>query len=374
MKTTILCIALLLCLEPGRAQVVTTAVPFLGFVPSPEANGMGGISSCRTTCDPFAMTLNPAQLGLQSLSQNFGAGLFAPKTQWIPSFGISDLTYRADVISAGLRIDDYLGVPFPLSVGLGYSFVEFDLGTFYRTIFDPTAVGTYHPVDRSTGYTLGVGFDYGIRFGIGVTMKKIRSASLVFGTLMNDTMGTANGTAYDYGALATIPFGSLIPGAKTLIPDVEPNLDLSIGLGRSNVGNAISYIDPAQADPLPRSAYVGLALEASVVTHHFGNDWKLVSVCIARQANNLLVTQDYYPGSGYLGGFGHIDVIKNVFGGRGTHDVDARKGFQADLLELFTYRRGSFDEPGYGFIHTSGFSIRLGGMLKLLEAIGVLQA
>jgi hypothetical protein len=367
MKTTHLLALLLLTFEIGNAQ----AVPFLQFVPSPEGNGMGGIVSPLTTNDPFALIGNPAQVGMQSLSRNFGAGFFSPRSNWLPFIANSGITYTADAAFAGIRLNQFLEIPFDLSVGLGYSYTQFDMEDFYARYFHPATGGAGIPEDHANGYTLGIGIDCGIKVGIGATVRNFRSTFAGFVFASNDVLNTANGTAYDYGVIVSVPVTRFIPGSKTLVPGIKPVLDVNFSAGRDNVGNMISYADAFQTDPLPRIAYVGVALQAGVLTNHYGFDWNAISLTIARQGEDVLVWNFPNGTPYYVGGFGDLNFFRNVIGGRRTDRGGVRKGVEVSLGEFISFRKGSFDLYSYGQVSTVGYGLRLRGILNAIEAAGV---
>ena len=367
MKTTHLLALLFLSFEIGNAQ----AVPFLQLVPSPEGNGMGGIVSPLTTGDPFALIGNPAQVGMMSLSQNFSAGFFSPRSNWLPFIQNSGITYTADAAFAGIRLDQFLEIPLDLSVGLGYSFTKFDMEDFYERYYHPATGGTGLPEDHANGYSLGIGVDCGIKVGIGATVRKFRSTYPGFGFTSNVATNSASGTAYDYGVLVSVPVVRFIPGSMTLAPEIKPVLDVNVSAGRDNVGNMISYADAFQTDPLPRIAYMGVALQAGFVTNHFGFDWKAISLTIARQGEDLLVWNFPDGTPYYVSGFGDLNFFRNVIGGRRTKRGGVRKGVEVNLGEFVSYRKGSFDLYSYGQVSTSGYGIRLRGILNVVESAGV---
>jgi hypothetical protein len=367
MKTTRLLAILLLSFEISNAQ----AVPFLQFVPSPEGNGMGGIVSPLMTNDPFALIGNPAQVGMQSLSQDFGAGFFTPRSNWLPFQANSGITYTADVAFAGIRLNQFLEIPFDLSVGLGYSYTKFDMEDFYARYIFPTTGVMEHPEDHANAYTLGIGVDCGIKAGIGAAVRNFRSTFANFGFASNVAVNTASGTAYDYGVLVSVPVARFIPGSMTLVREIKPVLDVNFSAGRNNIGNSISYADAGQSDPLPRIAFAGVALEAGVVTNHFGFDWNVLSLTIARQGEDLLVRALPDGTPYYISGFGDLNFFRNVIGGKRSAKGGVRKGVEVNVGEFFSFRKGSFDLYTYSQVSTVGYGLRLRGILNVIEAAGV---
>ncbi len=343
-----------------QAQVMTTALPFLSITPSPEENGRGGIGTCVISTDPYAMMMNPGQLGVQSLDGYFRGGTYTSKTQWLPVFNLGDITYRADAASVGMRVNDFLSLPFGLSIGLGYSDVFLNLGQFATTTTDPNVLTTFTALEKSYGYTVGVGIDYGVRAGAGVTMKKFRSDLGV---------ASASGTATDYGLLMNVPVATIVPSLNSVIPGLTTHCDLNAGLGRSNMGDGVSFIDVSQTDPLPRNAYIGLALDAGVETRYFGSRWRLLNFTFARQGENLLIARDITGTWSYLSGFGHLNFTRNIIAGLASDKIEIRRGIEVRAIELFTYRSGSFEGNGFGVVHTKGFDLHLRGLVRIAQSI-----
>jgi hypothetical protein len=195
--------------------------------------------------------------------------------------------------------------------------------------------------------------------------------------------GVASATTYDIGMIAQLPVlrvidritGSLI----SLSGLAEPVLDISFGYARSNLGDDfVPYIDPGQADPLPRSARLGLSYKAGVTRRGPAANWELFSFTLAREAEDLLVERfpaptDSFgntigdpPPPQYVDGNGAIQFVKNVVLGEGNGRVTLRKGWQLNVGELFFLRGGSVTGRGIEYT-TSGFGVHLGGVLKLFD-------
>jgi hypothetical protein len=114
---------------------------------------------------------------------------------------------------------------------------------------------------------------------------------------------------------------------------------------------------------------LGLSVELGVVSKALSSDWKILSLTWARQAEDLLVKR--YPNGGfeYRGWFGDIRPFDNLILGKWGGNVVLRKGWQFEVGEILSVRGGSFTGTGSLSYGTSGYSIRLSGFLKLIEAI-----
>lgn len=106
-----------------------TAVPFLMIPTSVEGNGMGGIAASLISDDAISTISNPAQVGIFSLDNVFNAATYSPKTPWLPSF-TNSLSLDATAFNGGINFKEYFDLPAPISFGMGYSQVCFDVGNF----------------------------------------------------------------------------------------------------------------------------------------------------------------------------------------------------------------------------------------------------
>lgn len=355
-------------LSPAQGEA---AVPFLQITPSPCTNGMGGAAAVLPSFDAFAPMVNPGQLGLLSLQNVFNASTYTPKTNWLPSFHIDNLTYSATSLNAGLDLAAFLPLPFPLGVGVGYSRISIELGTFYITGPGGTdMIGSYQPHEESENISVGVGLDYYVRLGIGMNSKRVSSFLAPIGTEQEKDAGTAKVTATDFGLLLVVPVPEIVSKAVgkpiELVKGVDPLLDLSTCYVRSNQGGEVRYLVAALADPLPRTAKLGLALEAGATAKAGSSVWKLASASLVRQAEDILVTRHGDGTFEYQSGVGEINFVQNVIEGRYPNHVLVRKGWELQVGECLFLRGGSVHGMGFNY-ETSGYSIALGGLVRMLE-------
>ncbi len=373
-----------LCLPTSGFAQGETAVPFLIFSASPDGNGMGGISGSRVSDDAMASIANPGQLGLQSLHQFMSSGFFLPTTDWSPALGVNKITYSATAVNVGLNLQRVVAIPLPVSFGFGYSYINHDLGDYYiyNGLGQPQAMFTAN--EHSSDYTLGIGLDYYIKLGLGYTTKSVVSSLVPYSIQGTGRQGVADFSTYDVGLITQIPvidiayraFGPL----PRLLPKVDPLLDLTLGYSRNNLGNTrVVYIDASQADPLPRTVTAGLNVKLGFVSHVLESDWELISFMIGREAEDLLVRRYPAPTDSlgneigpappwqYLNGTGDIRFFDNLVLGEWGGNIELRKGWQLNIAELFYLRGGSYLGMGGQDYTTTGFSFRLGGILKFLE-------
>lgn len=366
-----------------------TAVPFLLISSSPDGNGMGGIAASVASDNAMAMIANPGQLGIQSLDSYFRTSFYTPRTDWFPASQISDLKYNATAFNLGINFNKVSSFPIPLSVGLGYSRIFFDLGKFTFTQDDPTPLGTFEAQEQSENISVALGLDYYIRLGFGYNAKQVESR---LGPIdiqgQGPQAGVARVSTNDIGLIAEVPVIDIISkitdASVDLMPHIRPVFDITSGYARRNLGDAkVIYFDGTQGDPLPRSATLGLSWKVGLSTQDASGSWEMVSFTLAREAEDVLVNRlppdTIYAGDGslisvsdggieYQDGSGDIQFFRNVILGESNGDIFLRKGWQLSLGEALYLRGGSLAAPGLAYT-TTGFGIQLKGIIKFLEKV-----
>ena len=355
-----------------------SALPFLLIHPSPEANGRGNTGTAVVSDNPIATISNPGHLGLFSLANYFSASMYAPKTQWLRTFGLTDLTYGVWAASAGYNISEALDIPVPVGIGVGYSRIDLNLGTFMRTNENGQELGTFNSFEKSDQFSVGFGADYFLRIGVGWNFKNIRS---VLGSFYVPTYSSdAKASATDFGLIIQAPIIDILRRAGTesveIYPGIEPLFNLTFGYARSNMSDkAIVYAaDMQMPDPLPRNATIGLSADFGLVAHVNAQRWKIITLTLAREAEDLLITRHPNGTFSYQTGLGDISFFKHVVRGElsGAERADLHKGWELNFGEIMYVRGGSFAEsPDYGNRNysTSGFTFRVSGLFKALQAL-----
>lgn len=371
-KTLYVVAIFLLSTSPLAFGQGETAVPFLLITSSVEGNGMGGISASTNTHNAMAPLANPGQLGLLTLTHHLAATTYTPKAKWLPKFGRNDLSYNASAVNVGINLGRALGIPLPISYGFGYSRVFLNLGTFARTGPDgPDPISFFEAHEKVNAFSTAIGFDYGVKVGVGVTLKRIVSQLSPFGTEQEEGLGTAKVNASDVGALVQIPVMELAdlisPEPTRLFPTISPFLNLTASYTRSNQGGSVVYTGRAQADPLPRQALLGISWEGGIRSTALSRDWTLASFTWAREAQDVLVTRFADGTFTYQRGTGDIRFFQNVILGKWGGKVTVRKGWQLNLAEIVYIRGGSVVMPGLQY-STEGFGVSLGGIFKWIES------
>jgi len=219
------------------AQVTTSAVPFLLIAPNSRASGMGEAGAALAD-DVWAQFWNPAGYAFQH-----GSEVALSHANWLPGFGLSDLWIAHTVYKQ--YIEDLDG-----TISGGFTYLN--LGEFIQT--GPTGP---EEIGRFKGYELALTAGYGTKvldeLGVGVNARFIHSRLAPFGTDQEKGRGVASGLSFDLGLMYR-PNSVVIP-----FTDMDLGKALSIGVNLSNVGPNLTYIDKAQADPLPMNFRLGFA-------------------------------------------------------------------------------------------------------------------
>ena len=376
-RLLVVCVLLPLIASLARAQG-ESALPFLLIAPNSEANGWGGVSTAVASENPVATLANPGQLGIFSPHNYFAATTYAPKTSWLPSYGLEDLTYNVSAINAGVNLGEPFDLPVPFSVGVGYSRVYLDLGEFIITgSGGPKELGRFHAYEKSENLSFAFGVDYFLKVGFGVNTKRITS-SLSPVAIAGAGSSEAKVTATDYGLLVQAPIFDIFQKATgeeyRILPEFSPLADLTFGYARNNIGDKIVYVNAAQADPLPRNATIGMSMELGLVKQMGAYTWKWFTITLAREAEDLLITRRPDGSFVYQSGTGDISFFKHVIRGELSDNerVNLHKGWQINLAEFLYVRRGSFAEsPLYGNRNytTNGFGLRTRGLMKFIRGM-----
>jgi hypothetical protein len=377
---------LALCASMALSQLGQTGVPFLLISPSAEMNGRGEVSVSVVTDDPLAVSTNPAHLGMLGLGNYASAGFnYAP---WLPVFQQSDLWYRSFAFNAGMNISGATaGVP-DVGIGLAYSRAYLNLGRASVPLEDPSGSETIDAYEASDQFSLGLGVDAVVRASAGFTVKHLVS-HLVFGGITgNARSGEAKAFAYDLGLLVDVPVVGILShygvARIEILPSWRPVVNVSFGFANNNLGrNSIVYFDAAQAEPLPRYARAGITLSGAI-DHEVGDlVFRPLSFSWTIESNDILVRRTpavldslghMISGSSweYWSGTGGIKVFEELILGHFNRETVKKRGLELGLGEFFIARWGRFEEDrltGGRQFRTSGYGLRLGGILKLIRAL-----
>jgi hypothetical protein len=232
-------VAVLAAVAPQRSAAQgESAVPFLLIAPNSRASGIGE-SGTGTVDDASAIYWNPA--GLAFLS---GYEISVTHANWLPQFGQSDLFY--DHLNYRMRIEDIGG-----TVGAAVTYLN--LGEFIRTSSaGPQEIGRFKAFEFAVvaGYATTVFDD----MGLGINLRYIHSALSPIGTEEEQGKGIASTMSVDL-AMMYRPKTLEVP----LLGDLGKKF--SVGVNLSNIGPKVTYIDAAQADPLPTNLRLGFGMK-----------------------------------------------------------------------------------------------------------------
>jgi len=236
----------------GQAQT-TTAVPFLLISPDSRAGGMGETGVAMAD-NAWAVYWNPAGLAFQN-----GSELVLTHTNWLPGLGLSDIWIAH--VAYKQPVEDLDGV-------IGSQVTYLNLGEFNQT----TSAGP-EIVGKFTGYELALSATYstklGDQLGIGTSVRIIYSHLAPFGAGQEQGSGTSTGFCFDIGLLY-----------RPLLLEKS----FSFGANLANIGPKMTYVDKAQADPLPMNLRIGAAYK--ILESEFNNLTFTVDI------NRLLVTRN----------------------------------------------------------------------------------
>jgi len=353
-----LCLAIVTLLASTSTRV--EAQGFAASIsPSPEGNGMGGVSTMLSSDDALSPVANPAHLGRMAMKNTANISTYISSAENLPGWSMPDYSYRAFAVNAGLRLNDYLSLPLTIGLGLGYSRVNVDLGQFIVTKSSgPSVISTTHDIyDNSSNVTLGLGLEYILRVTAGVSLKWITSLP---GT-EQEPLTEITSQAWDYGLLIDLPVVRAleeITGASLSIsPGLTPLLEPGFGYVRANVGD----VEGDQSEPLSSKVAMGVDIELGLAWRTEERDWVLASFAVGREAEDW----SHDPGSGDIG------FWENVILGKTPENADLRRGWQVQFGELISIRGGSVDPRGQWIpvYKTSGFSVKTGGLMKLLGLV-----
>jgi hypothetical protein len=224
--------------EIAQAQTTqTTAVPFLLIEPDSRSGGMGE-TGVAIADNAWATFWNPAGLAFQK-----GSELAMTHTNWLPGLGLSDIWIAH--LAYKQPVENLDGI-------VGAQLTYLNLGEFNRTSpVSSDVIGTF------TGYEMAFAATYSTKLtdqlGIGSSVRIIYSHLADQGAGNEKGSGTATGFCFDIGLLYR-PLVFHIP-----LTNVDLGKSISFGMNLANVGPKMSYIDRAQADPIPMLLRLGIA-------------------------------------------------------------------------------------------------------------------
>ncbi len=212
-----------------------SAVPFLLIAPNSRAAGIGE-SGTGSVDDVSAIYWNPGELAFLD-----GQEISLTHANWLPQFQLPDLFY--DHLNYRQRIEAIGGT-------IGASVTYLSLGEFQVTNSSGPTV-----VDKFKSYEYAITAGYSTKaydeLGLGINLRFIHSALSPIGTESEKGNGIASTVSVDI-ALMYRPQTMDVP----LLGDLGKRF--SAGVNLTNLGPKVTYVDAAQADPLPTNLRIGM--------------------------------------------------------------------------------------------------------------------
>lgn len=238
------------------------AVPFLLIAPGARPCGMGE-AGVALADEATAVYWNPAGLAFQydNPETDKRGEVSVMHVKWLPQFNFSDLWY--DFLSGRYYIEN-IGM-------VGGSITFLNLGKNIATDEVGNELGTFDSFE----YAITASYATKIKpnLSLGLNLKYIQSnltdKNLQIGAENRD--GRSSSFAVDLGVLW-----------KPAYPFLKNKL--SLGANLSNFGPKMTYVDEAQADPLPTNLRLGLAFK--VLDDEFNK------INLIYDTNRLLVHRD----------------------------------------------------------------------------------
>ncbi|MCB9357189.1 MAG: PorV/PorQ family protein [Calditrichaeota bacterium] len=306
-----LCVILagLFASQAHAASVSQATLLFLKIAPGARPTGMGE-SFVAIADDATATWWNPAGLGFQTKNE-----VTMMYSRWLPQFNLSDLYYA------------FVGGTYHLpewgTVGANVMFLN--LGETQRTGPSGEDLGKFSSYEMAITGTYGALVNDNL--SMGVALKLAYSNLSPVGAGAEQGKGVATAIAADLGLLYKATF---MPG-------------LSLGANLSNMGPKVSYIDRAQADPLPTTLKMGVAFKVL--------DQEYNKLTIASDVDKELVKRDDLGRSdefyeALFSAWGDGDLVKSLIWHVGAEYwystlVGLRGGYYNDHLgRVFPYTFG----------------------------------
>lgn len=350
--------------------------------PAVDAQGMGGVEASLPSDNAVAQLANPAQTGLFSLHGTISAASYLPISSYDNQAGNG--SYRGSLFSSateiGVDLQDYLKTPYEISAGIGYARTGVnESGGFEIDGPDIT--------NRANNLTVGLGFNDEIRAGVGLGINWIssRESALIPSTLQHVA---GNIVAHSYGAMVQVPVAEIIRGAsaENHAGRLKLNADITVAYAMKDLGGYLYYnSSPQPSGMLFRRADLGINLDLGFESTFDGQPWKILSVTLAREADEPLLRPDstllvytvganqpdsvFTYGNVYSSTPRYLNPYSNLIAGSSQGKVGIRTGGQVQFAEFLYLRLGATAGPYVGSTSTYGFGLRLKGLLRILAVL-----
>jgi len=315
-KITLSIISVLSLLTSGVLAQGESAVPFLLIAPGARTGGMGE-AGVALASDATAVFWNPAGLAFQyeDPEKDSRGEISLMHVKWLPQFNFDDLFY--DYLAGRYYIDD---------VGMvGGSITFLNLGENIFTDVNGIERGTFDSFEYAVTASYATKIQENL--GVGVNLKFIHShlfdiKDIGSGVGAETRSGLSSSFAVDLGVL-------WVPAYEFL------QNRLNVGANLSNFGPKMTYIDEAQADPLPTNLRLGLAYK--VLDDDFNK------ITLVYDASRLLVVRDRDKSDGVFKSVFYSSWVKGSFSDR-LKKFNHAIGLEYWYGDLIALRAGYFYE------------------------------
>ena len=352
--------------------VSEAALLFLLISPSPQANAMGQTYGNILADDPMAFAFNPASAGLFAQKHFAGTSFYPEKTPWLPIWGYG-ITYNCHSTGLGLNLKKLNGMP--VSFGIGLTHIRLNLGKQHFTgEYGPDPVLSFDSYESANKITLAAVLDYYIQASVGFGYNFIESQLGAFATGVGDYRVTKVTTqAHDWGLILRAPIFDILDKVHGISGEsvalVKPFFDVGLSYSLNNIGDKVIYIDEAQADPFPRTVYVGSNLQVGFRYMDEHNSFNLFSFKWAREADDMLVSRESDGSWRYLSGLNDIKFVEDILFVKGNGRAITKKGWEYGIGDFFFIRRGGYeDREGRVVYHTKGWGVNFVQPFRNLSA------
>ena len=346
----------------GEAAVLSLLIS-----PSPAANAMGGTYANTVGNSPMAAIMNPASLGFFGGSNFFKTEYYPKKVKWLPPLN-SDMTYDATATGFGINLESFLKIP--VSVGVGFYRIRFDMGEQEMTGPDgPPAIGTFNSWEGIKGTVFSIAVDYYIRASVGLGFKSIVSHLAPILPGVNDD---PKPKAHDLGFILKIPVVDLLNRFAPVrnagrFGTFHPFFDPGLYYSKTNVGGEVNFLGSDHSDPLPRNLSLGVSLSAGLNYKKEGVELPMFAFKWAREVDDILI--DRFPNFSkkYASGLHDIRFLKDVIEGQTNPSVITKQGHETGVLDFISFREGRYvDLDGQLVYKTSGYGINYTRPFRIL--------
>ncbi|MFC1563936.1 type IX secretion system outer membrane channel protein PorV [candidate division KSB1 bacterium] len=249
---TVLAVFAMLFLMSGNlfAQSEATA-EFLMIAPGARAGGMGETGVALAN-DAYATYWNPAGLGKLR-----GKEFSGMHSNWLPQFQLGDMYY--DFASYIQHFED-IGT-------FGASVIFLSLGEQAWTDEDGNFLGTFDSYNFSISASYGTELSENLSVGTSFKFIYMKLTDVSVGA--QETDGTGSSVAVDLGLLWRPSWLN----------------KMTVGVNLQNLGPKITFVDAAQADPIPSNLKLGFAYKAMEQEHN--------ELTFTLDVNKLLVRKQF---------------------------------------------------------------------------------